>query len=265
MNIKKRLLNVAVISSLTGALATPVQAEILTFDFDGLFTIVTPSGLPVQNTSYPYYGDTTWGYGKRTQITGSMSLDTATGAGYGTIAPFEFFASGPAVAHDITLQAVGDGAGGPGSLVIGNLIFDWNGGSNINIEIVLDAAGLFGCIQSGMAPSETCSGVGALGGTDGMKWNLPMGPLPVATSTLDTDGVNITGDDGIGGSPMDNGPFTGFNANFDMLSVTMTGGLDCPVIGGCLGEVPVPAAVWLFGSGFIGLMGVARRRRDNIA
>jgi hypothetical protein len=27
-------------------------------------------------------------------------------------------------------------------------------------------------------------------------------------------------------------------------------------------EVPVPAAVWLFGSGLIGLVGVARRKRS---
>jgi len=103
---------------------------------------------------------------------------------------------------------------------------------------------------------DTCSGTGALGGTDGMKGNLPMGPLPVATSTLDTDGVSITGDDGIGGSEMDNGPFSGFNANFDMTSVTMTNYTPTP------SAVPVPAAVWLFGSGLVGLAGIARRRKQ---
>ena len=28
-----------------------------------------------------------------------------------------------------------------------------------------------------------------------------------------------------------------------------------------VGEVPVPAAVWLFGSGLIGLIGIARRKK----
>ena len=247
MNIKKTLLSVAVISSLTTA---PVQADILRFDFDGLFTIVNPGGMPVQNTSYPGYGDTTWGYGMRTQITGSISLDTNTGTGAGIIAPFEFLTIS-AVAQDFTLQAIGDGAGGPGSLIITNMLFDWNN-NNIGIETVLDAQGLFGALQSGMSVGDTVSGVGALGATEYMKGNLPMGPLPVATSTLDTDGVTIIGDDGIGGSAMDNGPFTGFNSNFDMTSVTLTS---------YSLELPIPAAIWLFGSGLIGLMGIARCRR----
>jgi len=254
MNLKKTLLNAAVATALTGAVVAPAQADVIDFSFDGLFTIVNGSGAPTQNTSYPYYGDTTWGYGKRTQLTGTMQLDTDTGAGTGTVAPFEFFASGPANAHDITMQSVGDGAGGPGSLIIGNMLFDWNGNTNISVQIVLDAQGLFGCMQGGMMVGDTCSGTGALGGTEGMKGGLPMGPLPVATSTLDTDGVALTGDDGIGGSAMDNGPFSGFNANFDMTSVTMTAYTPS--------AVPVPAAVWLFGSGLVGLAGIARRRKQ---
>jgi len=53
--------------------------------------------------------------------------------------------------------------------------------------------------------------------------------------------------DGIPGNPMDNGPFPGFNAAFI--------GTATPA------AVPVPAAVWLFGSGLVGLAGVARRRK----
>jgi hypothetical protein len=38
----------------------------------------------------------------------------------------------------------------------------------------------------------------------------------------------------------------------------------CP-IEGCPPEVPVPAAVWLLGSGLLGLLGAARRRRNRAA
>lgn len=50
--------------------------------------------------------------------------------------------------------------------------------------------------------------------------------------------------DGIRGAGMIDGPFQGFNANFDFTAA-----------------VPVPAAAWLLGSGLMGLVGVARRRK----
>ena len=56
--------------------------------------------------------------------------------------------------------------------------------------------------------------------------------------------VSVDGDsDGTPGLDMIDGAFPGFSANFD------------------LQPVPVPAAVWLFGSGLLGLVGVARRRK----
>ena len=47
------------------------------------------------------------------------------------------------------------------------------------------------------------------------------------------------------GTPMVSGPFPG----------------QAPAFNGVVSAVPVPAAVWLFGSGLIGLAGVARRRK----
>ena len=63
-------------------------------------------------------------------------------------------------------------------------------------------------------------------------------------------------DDGIGGSPMNSTAFSSFNANFDITSVTVDSFVPTPVA-----AVPVPAAVWLFGSGLLGLVGIARRKK----
>ena len=56
--------------------------------------------------------------------------------------------------------------------------------------------------------------------------------------------------DGVMGVPMAvGGPLTGFNANFNASLAAV--------------PLPVPAAVWLFGSGLLGLVGVAHRRKKT--
>ena len=64
----------------------------------------------------------------------------------------------------------------------------------------------------------------------------------MTVSSVDTDG------DGAPGTQMLVGPFPGQTPSF--------GGTLTPV-----SAIPVPAAVWLFGSGLVGLAGVARRRK----
>lgn len=264
MNLNKTLLSAAVVTALTGAAAAPAQAAILDMTYDGLFTMLTSAGSVLQNTSYPYYGDTTWGYGKRTQISGTMQFNTDTGYGTGTVAPFAFYDGGNAVASGIEFQSIG------GNLMIGNMNFAWNG-SDIATQIVLDGSGLFNAMGAyGLPPvgmtldQAACIGDAATlqcatPASNATKTTLPIGVVPIATSSFNVDGATGVGttlgqlslgtDDGIGGTPMDNGPFEFFNANFDMTSITI------------VNPVPVPAAVWLFGSGLLGLVGVARRRK----
>ncbi|WP_424206600.1 CHRD domain-containing protein [Sulfuricaulis sp.] len=48
------------------------------------------------------------------------------------------------------------------------------------------------------------------------------------------------------------------HAYFNIHTSMFTGG----EIRGFLAPVPIPAAAWLFGSGLLGLMGIARQRRQ---
>jgi len=97
---------------------------------------------------------------------------------------------------------------------------------------------------------------------------LNQGPAPLAvttwnTTTLCTIGIDCTGnalsggepftDDGIGDSPMIDGPFPGLNVNFDIGSGNS---LTLPDVS----PVPLPAAAWLFGGDLAGLIGVARTK-----
>jgi hypothetical protein len=252
--------------------STQASAAIITGDWNGIFTMLDANGGLLFDTAGST-GNAPWAK-SRTNITGTLSFNTSTGSGSGTVTAFSFFGGGKATASAISFQAIGNGAGGPGTLVLGNMGFTWNGNVGIPVSLVLDAAGFFGCLGSGIdSKSETCTG-GALPASDGHASAVGgptadgnIGPAVLASTTWNTTtigtgslGTNPSGTlpliadkKSIGGSPMKSGPFAGFNANFDITSVHITS--QGPV-------VPVPAAVWLFGSGLLGLVGVARRRKS---
>ena len=267
MDNQKKTALAAALATVIGT-STIASADVLHMEYAGWFTMLNAAG-----TDALVNGDATAQgmYGRRTAVNGTMAFDTVTGAGSASMAPFLFFGSGHASATSISFQAIGDGAGGAGPLVLGNMGFSWSGTTGIPTSIVLDASGLFAAFAGGLSTSDTISGTGSLAATDGFlfdfgkfSYTLPMGPVPIATTTFNTStipgaglGSNPSGtlplsDDGIGGSPMISGPFPGFNANFDftelhVMSLTST--------------VPIPSAVWLFGSGLLGLIGIARRKK----
>jgi len=267
MNMKKTALSAA-ITAMMGVSAT-ASAAVIGVDYSGWFTMINAGGTGALTNND---ASTNAMYGLRTAVSGTMTFNTSTGAGSGTMVPFSFFGSGNATASAISFQAVGDGVGGAGPLVLGNMGFSWNGTIGIPTSIVLDASGFFAAVGGGLTTSSVITG-GVLGATDGFlftigkkKYTLPIGPVPIATTTFNTTdigtvvvGTNPSGtlpftNDGIGGSPMKAGPFPGFNANFDITTLHVNS-----YIPG--GVVPVPAAVWLFGSGLLGLVGVARRKK----
>jgi hypothetical protein len=268
MNYKKTAVATALAATLGMGAVTVADAAIIEASWAGLFTILNSDGNPVKSVAQPYYDDPTWGYGYRTPISGTLIYDTDTGVGAAIMNSFEFMDPphpGPSTFRDIVLQAVGDGSGGAGTLVVGKMLWDWGGNYETNLGIVLDAAGFFSALGSGtVITGSSISGVGAIPASNGIRsGKYPIGPAPVATTSYDTSYHNdpycvmtascIIGDDGVGGVPMDNGPFETYSVNFDFTSIHVDS----------VSEVPLPAAFWLLGSGLLGFVGVGRRRRQD--
>ena len=251
----------------TFAFSTSVNAAVFEFDFTGQYTLLGADG----------------SFADQQAISSTLTYDDSTGSGFSaglTIENFDTFGA-TATIYDITLQRQSGT-----NLIIGNMLADWNNNLGIPLSMVWDATGLFNAIDYGLQAGDVISGTNlkrggvviydvqsatpASDGTDtGLSGFLNQGPAPLAvttlnTSTLCTPGVDclynaLSGgapftDDGIAGSPMVDGPFPGLNVNFDIGS-----GNSLKVVS--VSAVPVPAAVWLFASGLVALVGFARRER----
>jgi hypothetical protein len=266
--MKKSLIAIAIASSMT--VAGSANADIIDLSWDGIFTMVNPTGTGVVGNPGPDQADA---FGTGTFVSGTMQFDTATGQGSATMVPFTFSGNTASLTPGLTtLTAIGDGMGGPGTLVLGAMDFNWGPNLGIPVYIVGDAAGFFGASGPGpgtaLSVGDVVSGVGAISTTTGSMGAYAAyanpalsSPLPFAMTTLDVNqdanGALVGGgfplsDDGISGVAMATAPFPDHNANFDITKMTITG---------VTPAVPVPAAVWLFGSGLLGLVGVARRRK----
>jgi hypothetical protein len=257
--MKKTTLASAVVASLgVGALPQSALATTYIFTFSGndnnVFTMLDPNGAPFNNTASGV--QTVDWYGWRTPITGTITYDTVTQQGTMAINGFSFAASGPAVATDVTIQAIGNGSGGAGNLILGNMGFNWGGNNGIPVSIVWDATGLFNAITGGLSVGDTVTGGVVPGsnnsvfGTGQFTYTLPLGSAPLATTTWNTTdigtvvlGTNPSGTTplitdtvvntkcsttvapanctGISSSPMKAGPFNSWNANFDFVSLSV--------------------------------------------
>jgi hypothetical protein len=133
-----------------------------------------------------------------------------------------------------------------------HMLWDWNGSTNIDIFVVLAQNSIFGSgLLSGTDPTCLSSYTGTI--TKNCLYDyvpLNYGPGPSKNQVWMLASADGNGD-GIMGIPMaSGGPLPGYNANFNATLIPTPK------------AVPVPAAAWLFGSGLIGLLGAARRRKQ---
>ncbi|VAW52066.1 hypothetical protein MNBD_GAMMA05-608 [hydrothermal vent metagenome] len=266
MNLKKSAIAAAVVA-VVGA-PTIASADTISMTFTGAFTLIGGTGgvNPNGDSIVPGLFDGSSGFdgiGSRTPVSGTATFDTTTGAGSATISEFSFFGNGLASATTVSFQAIGDGMGGSaGTLVAGVMGFNWNGSFQIPVTLIFDAAGFFTSAAGTVSGDSWTVGAGCLNcatsATPNTLFGSAIGAVPMAMTGFDTAGTTLgslfplsdTG--GIAGSPMTTAPFPGQNAAFDFTSISATNT-----------TVPVPAAAWLFGSGLLGLVGVARRRRQS--
>jgi len=243
----------------------PAIAAIVTFHFTGRLTVASPG--PNYPTAYPSVIDAeTDGY---TSISADLTIDTAfTGGGLDpgaligsstlSVTLSNFFLGADATFHNMTLAYGGSG-------VVGNFLVDWNGNSNIPVQVDWNVNGLTNAIIYGLQVGDKISGdvmsrdtngdgiadtvvIPNLGSVipyaDGFDYSTfptftSQGPAPMAATYLSLGVLS--------------GPFAGIRGYIDIgsgNSMTVTE----------ITAVPVPAAMWLFGSGLLGLISMTRRK-----
>lgn len=217
--------------SLTSSLA---NADIINFDFTGRFTI----------------GDPGFGFVSNMPIAASLSYNTDSGIGSSAISitTDTLFFGFPMTFHDITMDHI-EGT----NLIDGTVLVDWNFNNDMPVHVQWDASGLFNAIDYGLQVGDTISGTylkrngfadvdigSALAFSDTLSGQPDnVGHAPFAT-TADSMGFDSFS------------PFPGFRGYFEIGS-----GNSLHVTS--ISTIPVPAAIWLFGSGLLALVGFSRR------
>jgi hypothetical protein len=135
------------------------------------------------------------------------------------------------------------------------MLFDWNGTFNIDVFVVAAGSTTYGTGKVFSTNATTFGGNNCStsianclwdgpGWLNGSNTNRPLPNQMWMLATVDGDG------DGVMGIPMMETPFATFNAGFNATLAPTP-------------KVPIPAAAWLFGTGLLGMIGVARRKKRS--
>ena len=229
-------------------LPTVSQASLINFDFTGRLVVVG-DGIIVG----PAY----------TAIAASLEYDTVSGIGSSSmsIVMSDFYLGAPATFHAITMtRQVGT------NLIDGSILVDWNGTDNMELFVQCDATGLFNAIDYGLQAGDVLSGTDLYHDNDA-SGTFTAGDTYLAdvgsAATPYSDTLQLLPTDMQGATPLAgtaesigfiDGPFPSIQG---MLDIGSGNSLHVTSVS----AVPVPAAVWLFGSGLLGLIGVARRKK----
>ena len=113
----------------------------------------------------------------------------------------------------------------PEGMIGAHMLADWNVTENFDMALLWDSDGVF------TSPNPA-----------GQLYTGAAGPTPALDTVYNL--VSVDGDgDGNPGLRMKDGPFIDFSANYNLKTI------------------PLPPALWLFGTGLLGLAGIARRRK----
>ena len=200
---------------------------------------------------------------KKTAIAASLAVAFASGAASAvtetmTSATFTMFdPTGATVGVDTSVTGfIGDGTWGVASTTT-FFGLNWTANSGVTFgpgTYTIDT--IQGGVYTGVvvAPGQVGGSIlfnwGATADIDVINvWDVNCNGTTCTYTSTDGPAGNPANPDGIRGYGMLDGAFPNFNANFDFVTADNTA------------VIPVPAAVWLFGSGLVGLVGVARRKK----
>ena len=185
-----------------------------------------PNGVDPTLTGTIDVGSGTWSVASSETFFGSNWLaHDGSSFGPGTYT----FGTAPSSGPKYTGMVVGAGQVG------GHVLFDWGNPSTVTTcgvaECSIDVINVWNV--------NTAAGVTTYTSVD----------FAVNKSNFSQTSSTVIGPDGIPGAPiLDSATFLSFHPNFDMTTTS---------------AVPVPAAVWLFGTGLLGLVGVGRRKKNS--